>query len=68
MDNDIVTQLRAFISVANSGGDDLHAEHLREASDEIERLRLERDDYQERYRLAKVCLDFIYFRKNWWRN
>jgi hypothetical protein len=39
MDNDIVTQLRAFISVANSGGDDLHAEHLREAADEIEHLR-----------------------------
>ena len=66
MDDDIVTQLRAFIPVANSGGDDSHAEHLAKAADEIERLRRECDDYKEMYRLAKDCLDFIYSRKKWW--
>jgi hypothetical protein len=41
MNDDIVTRLRAFIPWANSAGDDLHAEHLAEAADEIERLRKE---------------------------
>ena len=92
MDDDIVTQLRAFIPLANYLGDDLHAEHLAEAADEIEdlraelaecqrqyqklnkkytdeieRLRQERDDYKEMHRLAKECLDFIYKRKKWWQ-
>lgn len=37
--DDIVTRLRAFIPLADYMGDDLHAEDLRQAADEIEQLR-----------------------------
>jgi hypothetical protein len=67
MSEDIVTKLRKFAPQSIKIGDDLHADNLLEACNEIERLRLERDDYKEMYRLAKECLDFIYARKKWWR-
>ena len=49
MNDDIVTRLRAFIPWANSGGDDLHAEHLAEAADEIELLRRDCEFWEKRY-------------------
>lgn len=40
MSDDLVTRLRAFIPLADGMGDDLHAEDLRQAAEEIERLRV----------------------------
>ena len=76
MSDDIVTRLRKALDEMEIGclgcsiinlNDHDHDCLTQNAADEIERLRKERDHWEERCKNAEECLQFINSRKKWWQ-
>ena len=72
LQNDIAFRLRLQAKVSNLY--EIRHPHMvkvptiyEEAADEIERLRLHVDHWEERCNNAEKCLEHIYNKKAWWK-